>query len=163
MTTPAPSPGDIAKWNRWFAIETNNLAWTLAEESARTPAQQEEMINGAHAAAYHWSKVGSELNKARAEMLLGLVHALVGNGSLAMLYARRSFEYISSHESPDWEIALAHAVLALAADAAEDRSLHAEHYALAKAAGDAIADSGDKEIFDRVFTQLPAPRVTQTR
>jgi len=157
MTTQSPTPEEIEKWNRWFARETNNLAWTLAENPARTPAQREEMLHAAHASAYHWSRVGGQLHKVRAEMLLGLVHALSGNGSPAIIYARRSCEYITSHDSPDWEIALAHAVFAIAAHAAQDASLYEEQYALAKHFGDAISDVEEREIFDRVFTQLPAP------
>ena len=158
MNTPEPTPEDIGKWHRWFAIESNNLAWTLAENPARSSAQRDEMLNAAHASAFHWSRVGSATNKARADMLLGQVHALLGNGSLALTYARRSHEYITSHESPDWEIALAHAVLAHAAYAAQDASLYASHYALATNFGNAISDGGDKEIFDRIFNQLPAPQ-----
>jgi len=158
MTKQPPAPEEIEKWDRWFAIESNNIAWTLAEDPGRTPAQREEMLNAAHASAFHWSRIGSELNKARADMLLGLVHALLGNGPLAMTHARRSFEYISAHESPDWEFALAHAVLANAAHAAGETALYVTQYALARSSGDAIADSGDKEIFERIFVQLPAPQ-----
>jgi len=158
MTKQPPAREEIEKWDRWFAIESNNIAWTLAEDPARTPAQRQEMLHAAHASAFHWSRIGSELNKARADMLLGLVHALLGNGPLAMTHARRSFEYISSHESPDWEFALAHAVLANAAHAAGETALYVKQYALARRSGDAIADSGDKEIFERIFVQLPAPQ-----
>ena len=158
MTKQPPAPEEIEKWDRWFANETNNIAWTLAEDSGRTAAQREEMLNAAHASAFHWSRVGSDLNKARADMLLGLVHALLGNGPLAMTHARRSFEYISAHESPDWEFALAHAVLANAAHAAGETALYVTQYALARSSGDAIADSGDKEIFERISVQLPTPQ-----
>jgi hypothetical protein len=158
MTTRAPTPEDIEKWDRWFAIETNNLAWTLAEDPARTPAQREEMLSAAHASAFHWSRIGSDLNKARADLLLGLVHGFLGNGPLATTHARRSFEYISAQESPDWEFALAHAVVANAAHAAREASLYAAQYALARSFGDAISDSGDKEIFERIFVQLPTPQ-----
>jgi hypothetical protein len=158
MTKQPPAPEEIERWDRWFASETNNRAWTLVEDPARTPAQREEMLNAAHASAFHWSRIGSDLNKARADMLLALVHGLLGNGPLAMTHARRSFEYISSHESPDWEFALAHAVLANAAYAAGEVSLYATQHALARSFGDAIADSGDKEIFERIFVQLPIPQ-----
>ena len=90
-------------------------------------------------------------------MLLGLVHALAGNGTLAMLYARRSHEYATSHACPDWELALAHAVLAHAAYSANEAPLYLTHYALAKTLGDSIADSGEREVFRRTFNQLPIP------
>jgi hypothetical protein len=56
MTTQ-PSPEDLARWHRWFAIECNNGAWPLADLARRTDAEQDEMLNAAHAAAWHWSHV----------------------------------------------------------------------------------------------------------
>jgi hypothetical protein len=152
-----PSADEIARWHRWFAAEMHNRTWTLAETRERTPAEDEEMLLSAHAAALHWGQVGTALNKNRAAMLLGHVLALCGNGAQAMLFARRSCDYIMSHESPDWEIAFAHAVLANAARAAGDAALYSEQYALAKSCGEAIADPEEKEIFERSFNLLPVP------
>jgi len=119
----APAREDVQKWNRWFAVECNNRAWRLAEQVSRTPAEDEEMVHAAHAATLHWSRVGTELHQARAAMLLGQVHALVG--------------------TPGWELAFAHAVLANAAAANDERSLHNTHYARA--------------IFEATFRTVPAP------
>ena len=152
-----PTADEIARWDRWFAIEMNGRAWTLVEKAVRSPLEDEEMLHAAHAAALHWSRVGSESNRARADMLLGQVHALLGNGSLAMHYARRSHDFTASRESPDWELAFVHAVLANAARAAQDAPLYAEEYRIAKKLGGAIADSEDREIFERTFALLPAP------
>jgi hypothetical protein len=44
-----PSTEEIARWDRWFAVETNNRAWTLAEQPARTPALAHAVL--AHAAS----------------------------------------------------------------------------------------------------------------
>ena len=49
------------------------------------------MLDAAHAAAFHWSKVGSELQAIRAKMLLGHVHASLGHGDLAPGYRSRLF------------------------------------------------------------------------
>ena len=115
------------------------------------------MLHAAHAAAYHWSKVGTELHQARAAMLLGHVHALLGRGASAMAYARQSFTFVTSRDSPPWEVAFAHAILANAAAAARDRELHAKHYAMAKDLGAALADAEEREIFDATFRAVPAP------
>jgi hypothetical protein len=152
-----PSADAIARWDRWFAMQMNNRAWAIAENPARTPAEAEEMLDAAHAAALHWRRVGTDRNKAAADMLLGQVHAILGHGPLAMRYARRSHEFITSHESPDWELAFANAVLANAARAAGDTALYKTQYALGKSLGEAIADDEDKEVFDRFFALIPAP------
>jgi len=156
MEAQDPSPEEIAKWNRRFAIEMNGLAWDHAERPARTPAQEEEMIHAAHAAALHWSRAGTELNRARADMLLGQAHALAGDGKLAMFHARRCQDYYSAHEVKDWEIAFVHAVLANAARAAGDEAVYAEHYAMATKLREAIADPEDREIFDRTYNHIGA-------
>ena len=153
--TDRPSPEDISKWQKWFAVSCNNRAWALVEQAARTPTESHEMLHAAHAAAWHWARVGTDLNDARAQMLLGMAHALAGDGPLALRYAMSSFNYFNEHQAPDWEQAFAHATLAAAAHAAGDTALHAEHYAEAVRKGDTIADHENRDVFLRTFRQVP--------
>ena len=153
-----PTPEEIAKWDRWFGVEMNNRAWTLAEQPELGELDREELLNAAHAAALHWGRVGTALNHARIEMLLGQVYARLGDGPTAMRHAQRSFDYVTTHESPDWEIAFAHTVLANAAHAANHAELHARHHGEAKRLGDLLPSAEDKEIFQRTFLLVPCPR-----
>ena len=150
-----PSSEDISKWQQWFAVACNNRAWELVERSHRTPTEVHEMLHAAHASAWHWARVGTPLNEARANMLLGMAHGLVGDGALALRYAMSSFNYFSEHEAPDWEQAFAHAALAAAATSAGNTTLHAEHYAEAARLGRLITDAEDRAVFERSFTQVP--------
>ena len=152
-----PSQEEISECQRWFGIECNNRAWRLAESPSRTPEETEEMLHAAHAAAWHWSQVGTPLNAARARMLPGHAHALAGCGTLALDYATSGLAYFTAHESPDWEVAFAHAVMASAALASGERPLHAHHHGEAARLGNAIEDADDREIFMRTFRQIPAP------
>jgi hypothetical protein len=52
----------------------------------RSAAEDQEMLNAAHASAWHWAGVGTELNRMRATMLLAEVHALLGLGQSALAY-----------------------------------------------------------------------------
>jgi uncharacterized iron-regulated membrane protein len=153
----APDPEDLEKWHRWFAVECNNRAWRLAEQVSRTPAEDEEMLNAAHAAALHWGKAGNELHRARAAILLGQAHALLGDGKRALQYAREAFAYVSSHESPPWQHAFAHAVMANAAAANDERSLQKTHYQRAKALGSALHDDEERALFEATFRTVPVP------
>jgi hypothetical protein len=146
--------GELARFHKHFAIECNNRAWRLSEEPRRNPAEDAEMLDAAHAAALHWSKVGTELHRARAAMLLGHVHALLGHGDMALHYARESFDFVTERESPPWEVAFAHAVLANASAAACDGVNHAAHYAQAKALG-ATLEAEDRAYFDKMFRTIP--------
>jgi len=152
-----PSADDIAKWHRWFAIESNNRAWDLAEKADRSALETDQMLEAAHAAALHWRAVGTELNVIRARLLLAHVLALAGDGALALPHARASFDYLTSRASPDWEVAHAHAALANAARASGDRALFEKHYREAARLGAAIANPKDKEIFMASFVRLPQP------
>ena len=152
------SPDELAKWTRRFAIECNNRAWQLAEALSRTEAEDAEMLHAAHAAALHWGKVGTELHNARATMLLAHVHALLGDGRAAMPYARRSFDFVMSRDSPSWEIAFAHAVLANAASAAGERALHVKHHELAGTLGMALSNEEERAIFEATYRVVPQPQ-----
>lgn len=152
-----PSPEDLAKWQKWFAVACNNRAWQLVEEPQRTPGEVHEMLHAAHAAAWHWARAGTALNEARANMLLGMAHALAGDGSLGLRYATLAFNYFNEHEAPEWEQAFVHAALAAAARAAGSLDLYREHYAEAARIAGTIADRADREVFDRSFTQIPVP------
>jgi hypothetical protein len=152
-----PSPEELARWHRWFAIECNNRAWQLADQPTRTDAESDALLNAAHAAALHWSHAGNELNDARARMLLAHAHAACGNGQLALRYAHASHAYIMSIDSPDWEIAFSHAVMAHAAATAGAVDLHAAHYRAARTAADAIVDPEDKAVFEKSFAAIPSP------
>lgn len=44
MSSPKHSAEDIAQWDQWFAIESNNLTWALVDKSDRTKVQAEEML-----------------------------------------------------------------------------------------------------------------------
>ncbi len=156
-TRSDPTAEELSRGHRWFAIEANNRAWDLATRSSRSTAEDDEMLNAAHAAALHWAAVGNELNDARAKMLLAHVHAFVGNGALAQRYARASHSYLTAIDSPDWEIAFSHAVMAHAAASANDTSTHRKHYAAARAAADAIAGDEDRAIFEATFIRIPTP------
>ena len=155
--TDTPSDDEIRKWHRRFGIDANNRGWALAESTTRTPAETDEMLHVAHAAAWHWSKVGTPHNAALADVLLAQVHALVGEGIPALRHAQAAYGYFSGRESAPWELAFAHAVLAHAAHAAGDDVLHRDHFAKARELGQALPDAEDRAIFDATFRTIPGP------
>jgi hypothetical protein len=147
----------IARWHRWFAIECNNRSWDLAARPDRSTEEDRELLLGAHAAAYHWSKVGKPINDMRAELLLAHAHALLGHGDLALGYARRCLEFCETQECEDWDLAFAHSHMALAAAALGDPELHSKHYIRAEELGSAIRDEEDRKVFLQEFERVPAP------
>ena len=115
------------------------------------------MLDAAHAAAFHWEHVGTELNHALARMLLAEVHALLGHGGPALSYAEDVRNFFLNRDSADWELAFTHAIYAHAACVAGDAQQHEAAYVKAQAALAAIADAEDRAIVQQTFDQVPPP------
>ena len=153
------SPEDTKpeSWHRHFGSTANNGAWALAELPAGE-ISRDDLLDAAHAAAWHWRQIGTELNRMRAVMLLAEAHAKAGLGTTALAYAQEMRRYfLAAPGTPDWEIAFTHVVHAHAASAAGARDLHAHSYAEALRAVAAIGDEEDRSIVQRVFRHVPAP------
>lgn len=153
------SPEDIKpeSWHRFFASTANNRAWELAELRA-SQVDLRELLNAAHAAAWHWQKVGNELNGMRALMLLAQAHAMAGLGSSALAYADEMRSYfLAKPGTPDWELAFVHTVHAYAASVAGSAEQHAESYGHAARALEGIAEEAERAIVERVYRHVPTP------
>ena len=144
-------------WQREVAVDCNNRAWALSVQP-RTPEQDLEMLTAAHASAFHWARIGTELNRMRATMLLAEVHALLGHGRSALGLATEMRRYfLERADTPDWELAFTHAIHAHCAHAAGDAEAHRAAHAEARRALDAIAEAEDRRIVAQTFDQVPAP------
>jgi hypothetical protein len=153
----SPETTDPESWQRFFASTANNRAWQLAELPA-SEVDLRELLNAAHAAAWHWQAAGNELNHMRAVMLLAQAHAMAGLGATALAYADEMRSYfLSVPSTPDWELAFVHAVHARAASAAGSAEQYARSYGQAGKAVAAIADQEDRNIVERVYRHVPAP------
>ena len=155
---PEALSDEATAWHRKTGARCNNRGWELSEQRSRTPAEDRELLDVAHAAAYHWGQVGTELNRMRATTLLAQVHALLGHGRTALAMAGQVRDYfLAKADTPDWELALTHAIHANAARAAGDAAAHQASYAKAQAALAAIADPEDRAVVDKTFSVVPAP------
>ena len=155
--TERPSQENIDQWHRWFAVECNNTAWDLISKPERTAAEGADMLFVAYASAYHWFKIGPELNQARAVLLLAHTHSMLGQGEQAMQYAHSALPYFQAGNGEDWDLAFAHLEVALAAAVSGDRESHAHYYRLARELGEAIHEAEDQEIFLKEFSRIPVP------
>jgi hypothetical protein len=109
---------------RRLASRANNRAWTLTEQSSRTPEEDREMLDTAHAAMHLWSAIGTARHIAGAQLLLGQVHALLGSARFALPYAQAAHDYFKSDTAEPFQLAISHAILAAAAHCAGNSALH---------------------------------------
>ena len=137
-------------------MRCNNIAWELSTQP-RSTIQDREMLDAAHASAWHWSKVGTQLNQMRATMLLAEVHALLGFGASAFTFAVEMRAYFLGNDTPDWELAFTHTIYAHAAYAAGRFADHRAAYEQASIALMALTDEEDRNIVTKTFDQVPRP------
>lgn len=156
MTQPSDHP-ETRAWHEKFAMQCNNRAWALSVQP-RSAAEDFEMLDAAHASAYHRAQVGTELHRMRATMLLAEVHALLGHGPTALTLATQMRNYsLARSDTPDWELAFTHAIHAHCAHAAGDMAEHRNSYRHAVAALAAVGDEEDRKIVAETFDQVPVP------
>ena len=151
-----PEEASEEAWHRYFAMECNNKAWSLAV-SDRNREEDLEMLSAAQASLYHWMLVGNTLNQIRAKMLVAEVHALLGLGDTALPLAIEVSEFFAEHDCPDWEEAYVAAIEAHAASVAGDAERHRESYQRASGLFHAIADPDDKAVVEETFRLVPRP------
>jgi hypothetical protein len=156
MSSPL-NPDDEAPWRRRLGSAANNRGWTLTEQLTRTPEEDQEMLNAAHASVHLWRTIGNDNNFALGHLLLGQVHALLGNAVYAMKYANLAYDYFTSKDSDPWEVAIVHAVLANAAQCAGMTALHESHYKMADELVAALSDPEEKDILLATLRVVPKP------
>lgn len=156
MTAPL-NPEDEAAWLRKLGSAANNRGWTLTEQLTRTPEEDQEMLNAAHASVHLWRTIGNANNFALGHLLLGQVHALLGNATYAMNYANLAYDYFIAKDSDPWEVAIVHAVLANAAHCAGMAALHDSHYKTADKLIAALSDPEEKDILLATLRVVPKP------
>ncbi len=133
----------------YFAKTCNLRVWALAEQASRTPDEDAEMLDAAHASLYHWRHVGTGLHLQRGEWLISHVYALLGLGDGALRHAERCLALTTTHqrEMADFDIAYAYLGMARAHACLGHVDDAQKYLALAEAAGAAIADDEDRAIF----------------
>lgn len=138
-------------WHRFYAAEANNRAWDLSEAciDGSPPA---ELLDAAHAAAWHWHAVGTDLHRMRSLTLLALAHARATLGASAWQYAEtmRAF-FLAKTDTPDWELALVHTVHALAARAHGNAAAFETSCSKARESFGAIQDPVDRDIVQKTY------------
>jgi DNA-binding transcriptional MerR regulator len=156
----AADPGDLdAATHRRLGVDLFNHTWTLIEKVDRTPAETDEMIHGAHASRYHWSKAGSTANLGRGEWQCSRVYATLGRGEPAVWHARRCVEYaeaaVAAGEAESWDVPSSYEAMARAFAVAGDRAEAEEWRSRARAAVAAIAEPEDRQIIEQDLATLP--------
>jgi hypothetical protein len=116
------------------------------------------MLHAAHAAMHLWSAIGTARHFASAQLLLGQVHALLGNAGYALPYAQAAHDYFMATSSEPLQLAISHAILANAAHCAGKYGLFETNYATAIALSAKLPNVQDKAVFEATMNVVPKPK-----
>lgn len=121
------------------------------------PAEDEEMLQAAHAAMYFWKIVGDASNRAHAAQLVAHAYALLGLADPAKHYLKQSQPFSLEQPSKPWEKAFAHAIAANVAAAAAELESHVKHYGEAQRLVATLTDDEEREILQATMGVIPRP------
>jgi hypothetical protein len=132
-----------------FAKKIHGSVWTLLEKSDRSAADDEEMVDAAHASLFHWRSVGTGLNHQRGEWLIARVYTVIGEKYAAMRHAIRCLALTSEHKDlmVDFDIAFAYECTARAYALNGNKQSAQTYKEKADQAGKEIADAEDRKYF----------------
>jgi len=155
-TPPTPPTLDPAT-HRALGAGLYNRTWDLMEIEDRTADQDDELVDTAHASAWHWRQVGNEANASRAHWILSRVYAVLGRGPEALHHARRQNELLElggegfePWDAPSAAEAMARA-LAMAGDTAGALAWKAKAEALIAA----IPGAEDRAVIEGDLATIP--------
>jgi hypothetical protein len=125
----------------------NGLVWQLLATTDRSADDDARMVDAAHASQYHWREAGGPPGT-RGEWLVSHVYAVLGRAEPALHHARRCLELADGEPGvADFDHAYAAEAMARALACGGDLGQAVTWHERATAAGAAIADDEDREIF----------------
>lgn len=150
-------PVDPAVAHHWFATELNNLAWSLLERGDRDRESVDLMVHAAHACHYHWSQVGTDLNRQRSYCLLASVYAFASRPAEAVRYAESALEWtrLTLDEVTPFDRAVAHACASRAVEIDGRNERAAQLWSEAELIADEVTDQDALATLDALYGLRP--------
>lgn len=140
---------DVAAAHRFFSASCFNQAWDFIDKSDRTPAETDDMLQLAHASAWHWRQRPDCTNDklSTSYWQLSRVYALAGESQRATRYGKLALE-ASQGEAP-FLTAYGYEALARAAAVAGDRALAAKHLEDVKRFLSQVTDEQERKLLQK--------------
>jgi DNA-binding transcriptional MerR regulator len=145
--------------HRRLGIDLFNKTWTLMERSGRTPEEDDELLQCAHASAYHWLQAGTIVNRVRSEWQCSRVYTVLGRAEPALWHARRCLELAESapHELEPFDLPFAYEAMARAHALAGDEAEAHSWLERGRAGAAEVADDDDRALLESdLATVFPA-------
>jgi DNA-binding transcriptional MerR regulator len=157
VPTPPPPPVLDPETHRALGAGLFNRTWDLLEIEDRSARQDAEMIDTAHASAWHWRQVGNAANEARGHWILARVYSVLRHGSEAVYHATRANDVLAAGGEgiEDWDAAAAAEAMSRALVASGDLAGAATWKAKAETLLEGVADADDRGVVEGDLATLP--------
>jgi hypothetical protein len=140
--------------HRQLAVAAHNRSWELLERD-RDAAEQLELLEAAFTSRHHWRVVGGAQQLAIADWMVARCFAELGEGTLALTYARAAIA-AQPPDAPAWLRASLLEGLARAHAALGDGDARNEAVALAQSLLQDEQDEEDRTIIAEQLATVPA-------
>jgi hypothetical protein len=144
-------PEEDLEVHRRLGAQLFNRTWDLIDQMERSGDDVIEMLLAAMASRWHWGQVGTAEQVATGDWQVAHVFGLVGDGEVAVRFARRHLAAATAEGWDGWRLASAHEGMARAFAVSGDASGRAEQMEAAVAA---LAREDDAEDRDAIAAQL---------
>jgi DNA-binding transcriptional MerR regulator len=155
MTDTAASSELDPATQRALAVSLFNRVWELLEKGDRTAADDQELVNSAHASRLHWTSIGTPRHLAIGDWQISRVYSTLGRPEPAVHHARLCLESARLVADEPWLLGSAYEGLARAYAAAGDRAAALEWKDKAVAQLELVTDPDDREIVEQDIASLP--------
>jgi hypothetical protein len=140
--------------HRALGVELYNKTWELLEAGA----DADEIVDTAHASAFHWQRAAgaTAANRARSHWLCSHVYAVAGRPEPALHHAERCLAVVESapDEMEEFDLPVAYEALARAHSVAGDDTEARRFVDLGLAETAKIADAEDREQLEAQFAEI---------
>jgi hypothetical protein len=135
--------------HRHSARQTNGRVWELLEKRDRTPDEGREMLAAAYASLFHWLQAGTVVHEQRGEWLIATAHLELGQQGEALRHARHCRDLTEANQAAmeDFDVAFAEELMARVDSLRGEDAPARQAVQRALAAGQAIRDAEDRQIF----------------
>ena len=146
---------DILRAKRRLAVENNNQAWALIENSPDY-LHASELLSRAYASHRHWFEMGGPLAKQRAEHLVATAVSFLGIVSLSVHHADACIKLSDANGDAQTAFDRAAALECLArSHACAELADAANRRETARQAGELIEDAEERAVFERLLNSGP--------
>jgi hypothetical protein len=141
--------------DRATAVRTYNDCWRLLDLEERTPDQEAELLTAAFTSRFHWIEVGGDEQLTTADWMVSRAAAAVGDGALAVRFARRAIARAILSDLPAWLRASVHEGAARAYAVAGDADLRDSEISLAREWLGQEEDPENRAVIEEQLASVP--------